>query len=119
MYARTVTLKPFDTSGTNLSQSVCILDLRNLDFIYHQQGVQHCLTGLRFGNDGKFGDWPLAKIVYKFGGKLVTNVTSRLDYLIIGKDPRPDRVERVCDIIDICSYIFYRSSGTSFSQLCI
>ena len=59
------------------------------------QGVQNCLSGLQFGNEGQFGDLPLAKLVYKFGGKYVTNVTFRLDYLIVGKNPRNDRVKKV------------------------
>jgi len=57
-------------------------------------GVQNCLAGLQFGNEGKFGSWPLAKIIYKFGGKFVTNISSRVNYLIIGENPRGDRVNK-------------------------
>ena len=55
---------------------------------------------MQFGNEGKFGSLPLAKIIYKFGGKFVVNLTSRVNYLIIGKDPRGERVSKVCLIID-------------------
>ena len=81
----------------------CIwIEILQINFVYHHllQGVQNCLAGLQFGNEGKFGSWPLAKIIYKFGGKFVTNISSRVNYLIIGENPRGDRVNKVCTIVD-------------------
>ena len=63
--------------------------------IFLFQGVQNCLAGLHIGNEGQQGNVPLARLVYKFGGKFATNITACLDYIIIGKNPRADRVEKV------------------------
>lgn len=50
---------------------------------------------MNFSCEGQICIVPAAKLVYRFGGKFFTNITSSLDYLITGKDPCANKIDKV------------------------
>ena len=83
------------------------------------QGGENCLEGLSFVITGVLESIEreqASDLVKKHGGKVVTSVSKRTSYIVVGRDPGESKMSKVC--ISCFCFVYVQKSRSCLQKSC-